>query len=85
MKKIEFLYTINYKRKQVTFSPISAPFSSEFGHVTSADTSEKQSQYKDNRRRIRVAIKVQSNSRTLDRKRGLELSAGHQDTVRLID
>lgn len=83
MKKIEFLYTINYKGKQVTFSPISAPSSSEFGHVTSADTSEKQSQYQDNRRRrIRVAIKVQSNSPTLDRKRGLELSAGHQDTVR---
>lgn len=83
MKKIEFLYTINYKGKQVTFSPISAPFSSEFGHVTSADTSEKQSQYKDNRRRrIRVASKVQSNSPTLDRKRGLELSAGYQDTVR---
>lgn len=83
MKKIEFLYTINYKGKQLTFSLITAPFSSEFGHVTSANTSGKKSQYKDNRRRsIRVAIKVQSNSPTLDRKRGLELSAGHQDTVR---
>ena len=48
MKKIEFLYTINYKRKQVKFSPISAPFSGEFGHVTSANTSEKKSQYTDN-------------------------------------
>lgn len=82
MKKFEFLYTINYKGKQLTFSLISAPLSSEFGHVTSANTSGKKSQYKDNRRSIRVAIKVQSNSPTLDRKRGLELSAGHQDTVR---
>lgn len=83
MNKIEFLYIINYKGKQLTFSLISAPLSSEFGHVTSANTSGKKSQYKDNRRRsIRVAIKVQSNSPTLDRKRGFELSAGHQDTVR---
>ena len=41
MKKIELLYTINYKGKQLTFSLISAPFSSEFGHVTSANTSGK--------------------------------------------
>ena len=41
MKKFELLYTINYKGKQVTLSAISAPFSSEFGHVTSAGTSEK--------------------------------------------
>ena len=38
MKQIEFLYTINYKGKQLTFSLISAPLSSEFGHVTSANT-----------------------------------------------
>ena len=56
MKKIELLYTINYKGKQLTFSLISAPLSSEFGHVTSANTSGKKSQYKDNRRSIRVAI-----------------------------
>lgn len=57
MKKIKFLYTINYKGKQLTFSLISAPLSSEFGHVTSANKSGKKSQYKDNRRRrIRVAI-----------------------------
>lgn len=57
MKKIKFLYTINYKGKQPTFSLISAPLSSEFGHVTSANKSGKKSQYKDNRRRrIRVAI-----------------------------
>lgn len=57
MKKIKFLYTINYKGKQLTFSLISAPLSSEFGHVTSANKSGKKSQYKDNRRRrIRMAI-----------------------------